>query len=173
MRFRLFPAKMRLFRKEQGGVAVEFAILLPVFLLLAFGIMDFGHAFYMQQMITSASREGARYATKYHTSAGGIQILPPNLDPTIPNYVIKTSAQNSNNGGVGLGSLLPSNASPAVSNDDLTSATKSPGYSSGSPSGLDIAVTVTATKRWWVIGSLIPSLGNSITLSSSTVMKCE
>jgi Flp pilus assembly protein TadG len=140
---------------------------------LAFGIFDFGHAFYMQQMITSASREGARYATKYHTDASGTQILPPNLTPSIPNYVINTSAQNGNNGGFGLNSLLPSDANPQVVNADLTSTTKSPGYSSASPSGLDITVTVSATKNWWVIGNLIPTLGTQKTLSATTVMKCE
>ena len=173
MRLRSFPAKMRLFRKDRGGVAVEFAILLPVFLILAFGILDFGHAFYMQQMITSASREGARYATKYHTGAGGTQVLPPNLSPSIPDYVINNSAQNGNNGGVGLKNVLSSDANPQVVNDDLTSTTKSPGYSSSTPAGLDITITVSATKNWWVIGNLIPPLGTSITLSASTVMKCE
>jgi Flp pilus assembly protein TadG len=163
----------RLLRKERGGVAVEFAILLPVFMLLLFGVIDFGHAFYLQQVVTSASREGARYATKYHTDSGGNQILPASLSPSIPNYVINTSAQNGGNGGYGLASLLPSDASAQVSNADLTDTTKSPGYTSASPTGLDITVTVTARKTWFVMGKLIPTLGNYITLKSSTVMKCE
>ena len=32
----------RFCRREQGSFAVEFAIILPVFLLLVFGIVDFG-----------------------------------------------------------------------------------------------------------------------------------
>jgi hypothetical protein len=110
MRFGLRFSLKRLLRKERGGVAVEFAILLPVFMLLLFGVIDFGHAFYLQQVVTSASREGARYATKYHTDAAGNQILPANLSPSIPNYVINTSAENGGNGGYGLTSLLPSGA---------------------------------------------------------------
>ena len=39
---------------------VEFAILLPVLLLLLFGIIDFGRALNAQITITQAAREGAR-----------------------------------------------------------------------------------------------------------------
>jgi Flp pilus assembly protein TadG len=173
MRFGWRSDPKRLLRKEHGGIAVEFAILLPVFMLLVFGVIDFGHAFYMQQVLTSASREGARYATKYHTDASGNQILPAQLSPSIPDYVIHTSAQNGGNGGYGLASLMPSDADPQVSNANLTSTIKSPGYTATTPMGLDITVTVTAKKTWWVMGKLIPTLGSYITLSSSTVMKCE
>jgi Flp pilus assembly protein TadG len=44
---------------------VEFAIVLPVLLLLVFGIIDFGRALYTLNNLTSAVREGARYASAY------------------------------------------------------------------------------------------------------------
>jgi Flp pilus assembly protein TadG len=44
---------------------VEFAIVLPVLLLLVFGIIDFGRALYTQNNLTSAVREGARFAAAY------------------------------------------------------------------------------------------------------------
>jgi Flp pilus assembly protein TadG len=175
MRGGFFSNSMRLRRQEHGGVAVEFAILLPVFLVLLFGIIDAGQALYMKQVITSASREGARYATRYQEN-GGMRVLPNNLSPSIPNYVLQNSAENGNAGGYGLDQLLPQDANAQVSMADLTSPTKSPGYSTTDPNalpGLDITVTVTATKHWWVLGKLIPSLGDSLNLSSSTVMKCE
>jgi Flp pilus assembly protein TadG len=43
-------------------VAVEFALLLPVLLLLLFGIIDFGRALNAQITLTQAAREGARLA---------------------------------------------------------------------------------------------------------------
>jgi Flp pilus assembly protein TadG len=51
-------------RKEQdrGAVAVEFALLLPLLLLLIFGIIDFGRALNAQVTLTQAAREGARLA---------------------------------------------------------------------------------------------------------------
>ncbi len=160
------------FGKECGGVAVEFAIILPVFLILVFGIIDFGHALYMKQVMSNASREGARYATKYHTDSAGNHTLASALSPSISDYVIKTSAENSGNGGVGLASLLPSDSSPSVSNADLISTTLSPGYTSGNP-GDDITVTVTATKNWFVIDKFIPGMSDHINLMARTVMKCE
>lgn len=46
--------------RDRGAVAVEFAILLPVLLLLLFGIIDFGRALNAQIALTQAAREGAR-----------------------------------------------------------------------------------------------------------------
>ncbi len=172
MRFRKTSAPKNRLVNEYGGVAVEFAIILPVFLVLVFGIIDFGHALYMKQVMSNASREGARYATKYHTDASGNRILPSALSPSIADYVIKTSAQNGSGGGYGLASLLPSDSSPSVSNGDLISATLSPGYTSGNP-GDDITVTVTATKNWFVVNKFIPGMSDSISLTARTVMKCE
>lgn len=49
-------------RKENGQATVEFALVLPILILLIFGIMDFGWLFYNKLEINNASREGARYA---------------------------------------------------------------------------------------------------------------
>jgi Flp pilus assembly protein TadG len=45
---------------DRGATVVEFALLLPVLLLLVFGIIDFGRALNAQVTITQAAREGAR-----------------------------------------------------------------------------------------------------------------
>lgn len=45
---------------ERGAIAVEFALLLPVFLLLLLGIMEFGRAYNAQVTLTNAARDGAR-----------------------------------------------------------------------------------------------------------------
>jgi Flp pilus assembly protein TadG len=48
-------------RRRRGGQSlVEFAVTLPVFLLLLAGIVDFGLGLYSQMTIINASREGAR-----------------------------------------------------------------------------------------------------------------
>jgi Flp pilus assembly protein TadG len=48
---------------DQKGVAlVEFAIALPLLLLLLFGFIEFGVLLHNKQVITNASREGARAA---------------------------------------------------------------------------------------------------------------
>jgi Flp pilus assembly protein TadG len=45
---------------QKGAAAVEFAIILPLLLTLVFGIIDIGLLLYNKQVITNASREGAR-----------------------------------------------------------------------------------------------------------------
>jgi Flp pilus assembly protein TadG len=56
--------------RDRGSVAVEFALLLPVLLLLIFGVIDFGRAINAQITLTQAAREGARLAALgYSTSA--------------------------------------------------------------------------------------------------------
>ena len=44
-----------------GQSMVEFAIILLIFVLLIFGVIDLGRVVYIQSMIGSAAREAARY----------------------------------------------------------------------------------------------------------------
>ena len=45
---------------ESGAAAVEFAVVLPVFVALLLGIVDFGWFFFHEVTIANAAREGAR-----------------------------------------------------------------------------------------------------------------
>jgi Flp pilus assembly protein TadG len=47
-------------RREAGVSAVEFALVLPLLLVILFGVIDFGFMLYDKAMITNAAREGAR-----------------------------------------------------------------------------------------------------------------
>jgi Flp pilus assembly protein TadG len=48
------------FRRRDGQAVVEFALVLPVFILLVFGAIEFGRAYYDLHLLTNAAREGAR-----------------------------------------------------------------------------------------------------------------
>jgi hypothetical protein len=48
--------------EEKGASAVEFAIILPVLIMIVFGIFEFGFAFNKYISLTHAAREGARLA---------------------------------------------------------------------------------------------------------------
>jgi len=48
-------------QKERGSALVEFAIILPMVLMLAFGIMTAGMTYNHKIDLTHAAREGARY----------------------------------------------------------------------------------------------------------------
>src|SRR5262245_34328126 len=47
-------------RSESGASAVEFALLLPLLMMVLFGVIEFGLALHQQSILTNASREGAR-----------------------------------------------------------------------------------------------------------------
>jgi Flp pilus assembly protein TadG len=47
---------------ERSQSLVEFSLVVPILMLLALGIVDFGMAFKSYVELTNASREGARYA---------------------------------------------------------------------------------------------------------------
>ena len=49
-------------RGDRGVAAVEFALVVPVFLLLLLGFITFAFVMYSQVTITQAAREGARLA---------------------------------------------------------------------------------------------------------------
>lgn len=45
---------------ERGAVAVEFAIIAPVLVMLLLGIMEFSRAYNAQALLSAAAREGVR-----------------------------------------------------------------------------------------------------------------
>jgi Flp pilus assembly protein TadG len=50
----------RIADNEKGASAVEFAIILPLLVIMVFGIIEFGLLFYDKAVVTNASREAAR-----------------------------------------------------------------------------------------------------------------
>jgi Flp pilus assembly protein TadG len=48
-------------KNQKGGSLVEFAIVLPLLLIILFGIIELGLLLYNQAVLTNATREGARY----------------------------------------------------------------------------------------------------------------
>ena len=104
----------RLFRRdrEKGAAIVEFAIILPLFLTLVFGVMEAGWLFAQEVEIRNAAREGARLAvvdwgtaaavagetcTRAAISGSGATVAvthsstpEPDFDPTSPESVTVT-----------------------------------------------------------------------------------
>jgi Flp pilus assembly protein TadG len=151
----------------QAGVAtVEFALCLIPLLLIVAGVVDYGESWYIQSVLATASREGARYATRYQTNSTTGQRLIPNALPTsIKDYVLNKPEENSCNCGYGLKYILPSNANPNVlpGGSGLTTGTQ----------GAPVSVKVTANKYWLFLNRVMPGLTNPQPLASSTTMACE
>jgi Flp pilus assembly pilin Flp len=73
--------KDALLKSQKGATVVEFAIILPLLLLLIFGIIEFGLFLFNRHVITNAVREAAR---------AGIVVRIPRLS----NEEIETIARN-------------------------------------------------------------------------------
>ena len=60
-------------RSEAGAELVEFALVLPIMLLVVAGIIDFGLLLQRQLVVTNAAREGARIAILPNYGAADVQ----------------------------------------------------------------------------------------------------
>jgi hypothetical protein len=60
-------------QKTRAQSLVEFAILLPIFLLVVLGIFDLGRVIYTLSALHNAAREGARYGAIHHCDTAGIE----------------------------------------------------------------------------------------------------
>jgi Flp pilus assembly pilin Flp len=74
------PVRRGSAHSDRGAAAVEFALLLPLLVLIVFGMIDFGRAINAQITLTQAAREGARalalgqstYQSRAQTAALGL-----------------------------------------------------------------------------------------------------
>lgn len=63
----------RLFRRyDRGSAIIEAALVLPLLLLVVFGITEFGRALMTTNILTQAAREGARVAAVAADSSGAV-----------------------------------------------------------------------------------------------------
>jgi len=147
-------------RSSEGSAAVEFAIILNLLLLLVLGMLEFGLAFSIKQVIINASREGARYGIAYKLDANGNRIPPSSLNPSISDWILSTSG-----GGLGLTSILPADSNPVVTVTGVGAATGT--------TGSDLRVTVSCEYPFWIVNKFLPVLGDRMQLAGTTVMRVE
>jgi Flp pilus assembly pilin Flp len=91
---------------DRGAAAVEFALLLPLLVLILFGIIDFGRALNAQITITQAAREGARalsfgqadYQTRALQAAIGLSGVTVTEEPDTVHGVMGCPAGSAQNG---------------------------------------------------------------------------
>ena len=132
--------------RDRGSVAVEFALLLPLLMLLVFGIIDFGRALNAQITLTQAAREGARVAALGQ-----------------PNSAVVSRVGEA---ATGLGTLTVT----------MCGSTGSSGQSccpANGPQGADATVQVSYQFPFVTpIGAMV-GLGSGLTLTAQGVMPCE
>ena len=139
-------------RGDEGAAAVEFAIVLPLLLVLLFGIIEFGVLLFDKAMITNASREGARRAILFQDPRPTLGDVQSVVNAYCANHLITFAATPS----------PPTIATnPAMST--LTAAS----------AGTNLTVTVTYPFRFLLIPAFVTSITCNVTLSGVTTMRVE
>lgn len=69
---------------ERGAVMAEFALILPILLVILFGIVELGIAVNRAQAVEAAAREGARLASISSTTNGDVTARVNNALAGIP-----------------------------------------------------------------------------------------
>jgi Flp pilus assembly protein TadG len=143
---------LRFFARQDGSIAVEFVILFPLFVLVLMGILEFGHLWYVDHVITNASREGARAAVVYVAEVDRQAWAESTATTAVTNYIV----------------------------DPVTNANRLPGVSwtvsptaTGGNSGDSITVTVAISDAALLLDLLnIPGFTN-LPLTAATTMRME
>jgi Flp pilus assembly protein TadG len=134
---------------DKGASAVEFALILPLLVLLIFGVIEMSLLLYNQQILTNASREGAR---------AGIVLAVPRVSAANIETVVNTYAAAHL---VTFASTKPA----LVFNPPIVECISF---------GDDLTVTVSFDYNFFVLSALTANaIPISKTLTAQTIMKCE
>jgi len=134
-------------KNQKGAALVEFAIVLPLLLVLVFGMIEFSIMFYDKAVITNASREGAR--------AGIVYNFPNRISASEITSTVSTYCS---------GRLITFG-----STNQETTAVSGTCVNAGDT----ITVTVTYPYDYLVLPNLIQTLTGPINISAATAMRCE
>jgi Flp pilus assembly protein TadG len=134
---------------EAGTVAVEFIILFPLFLLIVVGIVEFGHMWYVDHVITNASREGARVGVVYPNT---LALATPAAKNAINDYI-----------------MPPNGSGPSVIPGVIVTSTITSVVNNGVTY---LQVQIKASNVALVLGKVIPAF-ETMTLQATTTMRME
>jgi Flp pilus assembly protein TadG len=143
----------RLIEIKRGAVMVELAIILPMLLVVLFGIMEFGFILYDKAVITNASREGARQGIVYRANVTTGDYQPYSV----------AEIQGKVNTYLDNGNLLIPPAAPSITVPD--------GICTGT--AVPLTVRVEYTYPFFVLPNLVTSIAGPLTLRGESIMRCE
>jgi len=157
----ILRSRLQRFSDTEGIAAVEFAIILVVFLTIVMGILEFGYDWYLRNALANASREGCRYGVMYRVDANN-HWIPPSALPS------GQTVQDVVNGY--LTPILPAGTTWTTTVTGAGLNTEFDASNNANP----LTVTVSTTKTWSALGNLLPGLNlNNMTITVATTMRME
>jgi hypothetical protein len=98
--------ELRLLRDANGAALIEFAVALPLLIVLVVGIFDFGGAFNLKQELSNAVREGAIFGASQPTND---LLNPGNAPPSVDavRYLVASYLQTAGISDCGLATMPP------------------------------------------------------------------
>ena len=152
---------MRRKRKAEGGVAiVETAVVLSLFFLILFGVMEFATLLFNRAVIINASREGARFGSMFDLDTSNGYEESPKTDAEIIQRVKDYSAGH-------LISFSPSSGIPTVEVSPAWATRQANG--NGGP----LRVTVSYQFSFLLLPNLASAMVEGTTLTAETLMRME
>jgi len=145
----------RFLRGSKGANAVEFALIAPVFLLLLFGMIEFGLIFSDWLILTNGVREGARAGVVVN---GILDEKRPIVEDAVNNYT----------GALGGPDTITLSCLDADGNPDDTCPSGDSSLMVGATHTRSLITPIGAFMAWF--GG---SMGDEVTLSASSEMRNE
>jgi Flp pilus assembly protein TadG len=167
------PAARRLrARGDDGAAAVEFALVVPLLLVLVFGIIDFGILFGQNLSLNNAARDAGRFGVvrQIDGSAGRTcyAVLKRTRDASVAIALTPTDVGVTvTRSGTTICSIAAGTALPATAN--TAALQKLP--CAGSVGGTDDQLRVAATYSGRLVIPILP--GSSFALTGNGYFKCE
>jgi Flp pilus assembly protein TadG len=144
---------------QKGASAVEFALVLPLLVVITFGIIEFGMFIYNQQVITNASREGARAGIV----ASAPRLTPAQIEAVVQNYCLNNMVT------FGTPNTPRLDPNPPIGYQ-VPSSSKPNGAEFGDP---PLQVRVTYDYSFLIIPNFIPGINKLQAMEAVTVMRYE
>ena len=146
-------------KNERGAAAVEFALILPLLMLLIFGGIEFGLVMFNKQILTNASREAARagiVVIDEDPDGNRLRVLDSEINSVVSNYCASH-----------LVTFDPDGLPPEVVVEHLD----------GQKFGDNLTVTVRYAYEFLLVPNLRSlfgaSVSNDLTIAATTIMRYE
>jgi Flp pilus assembly protein TadG len=144
-------------RSESGAAAVEFAIVLPVLLLILFGMINFGVVFAQNLALSNAARQAARFGAVDGRTCSDIT---SEAGSTVSGETIAYSQLS------GMTTTVKKKTSGGAESSCATEACQ------GSSLGDSVKVTITADSSF-LVPWIVPGVPNSVNISGKGEFRCE